>query len=243
MSLVARFKGSYKFFPDRDLKVCILPISVGQPYHEEEMFAATLQLVNKIFEKCIIVVCDLLQRHNQLIYNPSFSEEEAYEKSFILGNNWIERNQKYLNQLSIPYEISRWRQWLDHPLYNQRRQEISNLYKVDKEFKEVIDQTVQIFYERFIKRTYISWESFFMRSKEYVEEECTIMPFWMELHPSVMVYPKNIGKALTLTLKRFVIPDQTGLLQPLSLKFKKKNLDYTKGVYSEVHEVRYNAAA
>ena len=60
----------------KDLKqsACILPISVGQQYHEGDKFAATIELINVTFGECTIVIADTLGRHTAL-------RESAEERS------------------------------------------------------------------------------------------------------------------------------------------------------------------
>ena len=61
---------------------CIVYISIGQPYHEKEKFLATMDLVNRTFSACHIVVCDTLQRHTLRILSPHLTKQEAYRQAF-----------------------------------------------------------------------------------------------------------------------------------------------------------------
>ena len=42
---------------------CILPVSVGKKFHEAEKFEATLQLINRTFKHCSIMIDDTIQRY------------------------------------------------------------------------------------------------------------------------------------------------------------------------------------
>ena len=46
-----------------DYRACTLGISVGQPYHEGEKFAATVEWAARHFEEIVVDVSDTLQRH------------------------------------------------------------------------------------------------------------------------------------------------------------------------------------
>lgn len=47
-------------------KRCVLAVSVGQEYHEEQKLSSTVHLINKSgFSRVKVVVADTLQRHNK----------------------------------------------------------------------------------------------------------------------------------------------------------------------------------
>lgn len=55
----------------------ILPISVGQAYHEGEEWAATIHLASATFQRCIIVVADTLQLYTEMMTNGPYIEKIA----------------------------------------------------------------------------------------------------------------------------------------------------------------------
>jgi len=73
---------------------------VGQATHEEELFAITLDLVNKSFASCTLLVDDSLQRHNMAI-NTTKDANFFYEIAVKEGDLWLERNRKYYDGLTI----------------------------------------------------------------------------------------------------------------------------------------------
>ena len=56
----AVFKCSEEFKSKFAHSNCLLTISVGQATHEEELFAVTMDLVNKSFASCTLLINDSL---------------------------------------------------------------------------------------------------------------------------------------------------------------------------------------
>ena len=126
---------------------CCITISVGQRYHEADMFKATLASINNNFQRCTIVMGDSLQRHTMKILSP-LSKEEVYARANLLGDQWLERNAATIEKLKIPYQISRWDYWLNHSAYNGKYNIINELYLNDPTFKENVDITSNFFLDR-----------------------------------------------------------------------------------------------
>ena len=70
---------------------CVIPISVGQPYHEDDYFESTLKLVNENFKSCSIMICDTLQRHTIKTCS-SLDDLSAYIEAEKNGHDWLKRN-------------------------------------------------------------------------------------------------------------------------------------------------------
>jgi hypothetical protein len=103
-------------------KKCIMPISVGQPYHESDKLQAMISLVSGLSDECHIIVCDTLQRHNQIM------DKMAHINSYISGSEWVERSQPYLLNFKIPYKISRWDEFLSDKNYLRSLELIDRIY-------------------------------------------------------------------------------------------------------------------
>ncbi len=124
-----------------------LLISVGQEYCEGAKLQATVDWVNKNFSNCFIDIADTLQRHN-LIALQDMSEFDADHASKIAGQEWIERNIKFIEALAVPYAIRRWDEWRLHPNFDSTLKNVHNLYAIDTSFKEALDLDVQGFIAR-----------------------------------------------------------------------------------------------
>lgn len=182
---------------------CIVPISVGQPYHEAAKMEATLELINKTFDKCIILVCDTLQRYSHFMLSSDKTFEEVTEFSRNAGDAWIERNQQYIAKLTIPYEIHRWDEWLNHRDFNEYYEYIKTLYNHDNHYREVIEQTSDLYIKR-IKHQNIKNNAQDL-SIQYIKEELAIFVLSMLsknctffLYPSIVIPIKETFAKLKL---------------------------------------------
>lgn len=95
---------SYKVSTDRtpawrECAIGTLLISVGQPYHEGEKFAATVEWAARHFKCLHVLVADTLQRHNGPI---KYGED---------GKNWYARNRGALDECGKPITVSYWDEW------------------------------------------------------------------------------------------------------------------------------------
>lgn len=146
-------KASFKDCPikDRDLfssSSCLLTISVGNSNHEGEKFNATINLVNKSFKSCTIMVGDVLQRHNISVTVPNVNEQKAYDMALSRGTMWVERNKKIYEQLTIPYNIIRWNKWLAHHNFKDRLIKVDQLYQNNIDYSSSIDASIQDYLQR-----------------------------------------------------------------------------------------------
>jgi len=117
-------------------KRVVLFISVGQAYHEQGKFVATIELINKYqFEVCDIMMADTLQRYN---YHGKMSTHESYLYTRQAGDAWLQRSAYALSKLTIPYTITRWDDLINHQDYAQLRMQIDDAYDRDSEYKSVV---------------------------------------------------------------------------------------------------------
>jgi len=199
---------------------CIVYISVGQPYHEGEKFIATMDLVNKTFSKCYIVVCDTLQRHTLQMFDASLTKEEAYRKAFLKGQAWVARNKKAYQFMSTEIVVSHWDEWLHHPSYINSYHEVLNFYQNNASFQHAIDETTHNFLKRQRKE---NDKKAFALSKQYLLEEYPILiPLWATTGAKYMVYPKKRTSALQQLHQHFIEEKGLGLLNEVTLKFDVK---------------------
>jgi len=220
-------KASYKDCPISDRKLfnqssCIMPISVPQLVHEGDKLKATMDLVNRTFKKCTILVDDTVQRHTLKITLPEYDEPSLYEMATNEGDLWIERNQSILNQLTIPCDIIRWERWLLHPKFNIQLDYISNLYNTHLEYKQSIDDTIVEYLTRTQKNGKVfDYDEATAICLEYLKEECASMLLWVEGGYDFEIYPTGRNKAMSATYKYLIEPKYPSLLKSVSLRFKK----------------------
>jgi hypothetical protein len=198
---------------------CVLTISVGQPSHEGDKFRATLKAVNNNFAFCIVMVCDSLQRHTMEIIS-LLDKNELHKQSNLFGDEWIRRNTPLINQLSIPYHISRWDYWLNHQNYNQKLNIINRLYNHDKQFKKSVDATASGFLERNVDKMVKEYDHALILSKEYLLEECAVMLILAEEGYEFEIYPNQRNLAMDYIYSEVISAYDENLMRAISIKFK-----------------------
>lgn len=204
---------------------CLLTISVGQEVHEAEKFEATIELVNKHFKSCIMMIDDTLQRHTMALNTP-YDADFFYEHSVTEGYLWLQRNKKYYSKLTILNQIIHWNTWLAHPEYKNKKDQIESLIQHDSSFHDCFESTITEFLNRYYRRLVES--EHFDRQKahqlcyDYLVEECTAMCLWPELNCQFEVYPSQRNDAMTETHKRLVVQNYPDLLHAVAIKFKNR---------------------
>jgi len=201
---------------------CILHISVGQEYHEGEKFIATMDLINRTFKSCTIMLCDTLQRHTLRTKNPNLSDNAIYNKALVLGDEWLARNAVAYKHLSIDFKIMRWDEWLNHPNYIKYRKQIDELYNTNVDYKNKIHSTINKFLER---QGLLNDEVSFKLCEAYVLEECPILvPLWAQTGCQFIIYPRFRTAAMSATYQHFIGNTGKDVLQEVALKFNKRTI-------------------
>lgn len=203
---------------------CLLTISVGQNAHEGERFLATIQLVNRSFASCTILVGDALQRHT-LAIDSNLNEEELYLISLEAGRLWIERNYPYLQQLKIPWKLIRWNKWLDHPEYKSHYANVIDLYRIDLAYKNAFDIAINEFLSRYTKRQNLNpMVDYIATCLRFLQEECAAICLWVEEKCHFELYPGIRNQAMVATYERFVKPYFPDLLKFARFRYRSKEV-------------------
>ena len=188
----------------------ILPISVGQPYHEGERFEATIALLNrKGFQQGRIVVASILQRHTLGLIYKNLTEEELTKLAYEKGLEWQERNRLLLSKLNHPIEIVDWGFFLKTDAYKIRLQEMTQLYQEDSNFREKVDVTIDGFLNRWLSRDMIKEsevESSVISCKRYILEECSVASTWVGQGFHYAIYPSSLAPAMAEMYAQFILP-------------------------------------
>ena len=201
--------------------ICSLSISVGQPYHEGDKFKATLVAVNENFKECIIVICDSLYRHT-MKFASNLSINELHHKANLAGDEWLERNSHAINQLDIPFKITRWDSWLANPGYNRAYENIDTLHRADTDFREALEGTARLFLKRQIGKLNapVTEQSIFSSSIDYLKEECAGMLLWAESNYQFEIYPNQRNAAMDYVYRNVIGKFNSKLVRAISIKFK-----------------------
>lgn len=204
------------------LSSCVLGISVGQEVHEGELFDITLQLIDKSFISCNILVDDMLQRHTMAMINGGDSEDY---KSLAIKNGdlWLQRNLIKIEKLSIPYKIFRYAHWLSHPKFNEYKIKVIDLLKNDMEFKNIFDNTCNKFVDKYCLRKISrehNIEELKYLSSQYLMEECVTYCLLTELACQFKVHPGIRNMTRERVRELLIAPTDPNLLQHVGIQFK-----------------------
>lgn len=203
---------------------CLIPISVGQMVHEGKKFLATIQLINKYFKNCTILIDDSVQRHTIQISSP-MEESVAYELSMIAGDQWLERNKVYYEQLTIPFEIIRWDKWLLNDGFSEKHKIIEDLYANSIIYREALKDNACEFLDRQLqnnKQIYFHGKDrAFDLCIKYLKEECAGMCLWAEYGYNYEVYPGGRNKSMEATYNHIIKEMYPNTLISVALRFKK----------------------
>ena len=194
---------------------CVVPISVGQIIHEGEKFCTALDLINRHFKECVILVNDSVQWYTHAITNTTNTEKELYDNALKEGDFWIERNKGYIqNRLQIPYKLLRWDYWMAQKEFYPCLDKLSKCYHNDVDYKKSIDENIEEFLLRVKKRNvevdYDRAQSLCLR---YLLEECASMILWIEEKCHFQLYPQRINQSMKATYEKFIKPQYPTLLR------------------------------
>ena len=224
-------KASFRECPISDRKqflksTCIIPISVGQPIHEGQKFVAAIKLINASFKSCTILVDDSVQRHTMAISN-SADADRLYELAVQEGSDWLKRNESGYQQLTIPYNIMRWDDWLNSKPFEESYRRVKQYYSENVHFQHAIQANIESFLSRYFARledtssSSIDPSRAFSLCLDYLLEECAVMCLWVEGNYAFEVYPSGRNEAMAATYKHLIEPFHSNLLKPVALRFKK----------------------
>jgi tRNA-dependent cyclodipeptide synthase len=181
-----------------------LEISVGQPYHEGEKFAATMAWARANFSDIALIIGDLPQRYNLVI--EGMSENEAWDFSLKSGDKWLERN----GPLLCGCTITRWNDWLNHHDFSVEQAKVINLFENHQRFQDsIIDALDQKF-----KRSNLpdsSYNMFRKHSIDYLLEETTVFAIAYRELKGISAYPGSFLDIWSMFLNKEIPKAPEGL--------------------------------
>ncbi len=222
-ALKGSFEGSKetrKLFPHSTAQITI---SIGQPVHEGERFQETIRLVNQ-FKNAVIMVDDSLQWRTLGIADPKATDDALIKEAISMGDEWLERNKPFYSQLTIPYSIVRWKDWVDTPEYLEAIQFAQDAYANNAPFRKGIEDNIQIFLERFLKQhplKELSPQAAELCRQYAIEETGVMVKLWPRLKTHFEVYPSKRNPAMDAAYQLWIKKEHPDLLQPVSIRFKR----------------------
>lgn len=217
-----------------------MPISVGQSVHESEKFSAVIKLVNASFKACTILVDDSVQRHT-LAINSQLEPQDLYDDALELGQQWLLRNQKRYSQLTIPYQILRWDDWLRHPDFENHLGRVRRFYCSNQQYKESIHKNVDDFLTRYLGRNEspaLDMQRSVRLCVDYLLEECAVMCLWTHGKYNFELYPHGRNQAMVATYDMLIKPQSPEYLRSVAIRFKKyPGINVAKPMSVELNEI------
>lgn len=227
--LKASFAGASGYHSHFKESTAQLTISVGQPIHEGEKLVATLKLINRSFSACKIMIDDSIQWYTLAILNPEASQENLIQQAIEAGDRYLHRHQDFFTTLlTIPYDIIRWKDWLNTPAWQNAVLGMQVIYQEDEIIREAIRQNVDSFLSRYEKRSLP--ENYVREHAEnlcthYLLEECAVMKdLWVTLGCHYEVYPSGRNEAMSAIYERYIKPhpEYFHLLKSIGIRFHRR---------------------
>lgn len=203
---------------------CIMPISVGQKIHEGKKFLATIKLINASFKECTILIDDSVQRHTMKINNNA-NDALLYQMAVKEGDDWLQRNESAYKELTIPYDIMRWDDWLNSASYKASAERVKQYYDNHEDYRNEIHANIEEFLSRYLVRfcenSKVDQQKAFDDCLVYLLEECAVMCLWIEKKYEFEVYPSGRNKAMAATYDNLIKPFFPDLLKSVAIRYKK----------------------
>lgn len=197
-------------------------ISVGQESHEGNKLRATIELLNKSIHACTISLYDSLQRYTMALnstHNPEYFHQLATQE----GDLWLKRNQPYLKELTIPYNVYRWDTWLNHDNFQEQKLTVLKAIESDIKYAKAFDDTIETYLNRYLKHHPDPGQFNLQRAQkicyDYIVEECVVLCLWPQLQCNYEIYPSKHNTAIEATRERFINNTKHEILSPLTLRF------------------------
>jgi len=173
----------------------LIMISVGQPYHEGEVFLESMKYVKGTFARFVIIVADGLQCWTMAIPVEGADPESFREAANKAGKDWVLRNQKAIDVLgSKLVGVIHWDEITSRPEFKKELGILQELHKTGKTsippgggasfeqfakiFFDKTEQTVKSRYGAQYKATvgYSPVSRFADMTREYTIEETSSLP-------------------------------------------------------------------
>ena len=213
---------------------CILAISMGVEAYEKHKLIGILKLINRNFQECIIVVGDTLNRYNAALQQQGGDLEALTLKQ---GEDWLNRNLAYfVKELQIPFKVIRWNSFLSLPNFEMHSKKIEHLYQTNDNYRTVFDDTAEEFINRQGHPDNSKNSHHFHQCIKYLKEEAAVMCLWTELNCEYEIYYNKRNGVMDLIYQDLLKPAYPDLLQPISLRFKRKCFELSHWLKSPTTE-------
>lgn len=186
---------------------CYVGISMLNNFYWEERSVIFWEWIDKRFDKCVIIIGDYINRHNQKIFFNK-GNDDAIIESLKKGDKMIE----HLNQFEVlkktKFIIKRWFDFYSLEETKQNLLNISHIYQNNNEFKQSIEASSTEFINRNIEKlTSKKLEASNTLSLKYIFEELSVFCSLINLGYRVQIYPGKQLQVLKLLAEDKIIAD------------------------------------
>lgn len=139
------------------------------------------------FNRIIVIVGDVLHRHNYLINKTCANMEDAFLFSSKQGKAWFARNSKYFQSGT---DFISWKEFIEDPNFFEALQKSRYLYNHNLQFHDNLDQAIADKWIRARKRNepHVDWNDFKDISLNYLLEETAGLSIAYKKFPGVSAY-------------------------------------------------------
>lgn len=227
-----RIKATFRCPPEYKNEFCHsiaqVTVSLGKEVHEGNKLISTLGIVNENFQSCVIMLDDTLQWYTNAILKSHLPPRILIQEAYEAGNDWLSRNKKAYEMLTIPYRIVRWDDLVLDKEFSPTLTEVMEAYYKNPDFQRAINENIIEFLNRVEKKNLPNYDrkQAFALCLRYLFEECAGMIMWAKKHNCHFeIYPNGRNSAMEATHKFFIQPRYSNLLLPVGVRFSKRNLD------------------
>ena len=223
MGSVYRAKISKEILATKKGYGCFLSISMGNENQTGEKLKATIEWINQTFSFCLVNLADTLQRHN--LEMRGYQTSQAFQKSRVLGDHWLDNNVKTLNELQISYDLTRWDNWRCSPVLQTAKDHYLNLYSSDKRFSYTLNEDINKFVDKYhsTRGAHLTRDEYFFGCLSYFLEELSVWTIVGRTGNFIKIYPAKPHRiAIDLSCGLYAAPKGIENITFARLSFKKR---------------------
>lgn len=163
-------------------------VSLDSERHEGAKVEAIAEWLHRHFGHVVILVGDVLHRHNYILNRTCKNMDDAFSHSIRQGREWAIRNGRYFEK-GTP--IISWKTFLEDPFFFESLQKSRYLYNNNSIFHTNLNDAIQEKWKRMKKREepLADWEEFRKISLNYLLEETAGLSIAYKKFPGISAYP------------------------------------------------------
>lgn len=198
--------------------MCIIPICNGTVTMNGPKYIEFLDKAAREFTGAHVILCDTLDVHNFI--TPDMRWFEAADIAKNLGDRWLRKHLRYIENRFTEITLDRWNDVLADPNYREKFRTIDKLYHSNAEIRQWIEDNARKFAR--IKADRLghgaSFNNLYKKSIDYLLEEIAGTAVYAEWYDGPAVYPDDFFRdpyffnrhpAVSLILPKLWQPQET----------------------------------